>query len=104
MPNGRLPDEPVPRLVPDMAIDVLSISNTRAEMARKRREYSHAGVRLIWMIDPRSRTVAVYTSSESVALAKEGDIIDGGEVLPDWKVDTGRLFAELDQQAPPEDS
>lgn len=101
IPDGRLPEEPVPSLVPDLAIEVLSSSNTRAEMARKRREYFHAGVRLVWMVHPRSRTVAVYTSSEHVVLAQQGDIIDGGEVLPGWKVDTGQLFAELDRQAPP---
>lgn len=100
MPNGRMPEETVPSLVPDMAIEVLSLSNTRAEMARKRREYFHAGVRLVWMVHPRSRTIAVYKTSENVVVAQEDDVIDGDPVLPDWKVDTGLLFAELDRQAP----
>ena len=96
MPDGKLPTHPVPELVPDFVVEVLSISNTRGEMARKRREYFQAGVRLVWMVDPQSRTVAVYTDPESFSVASEEDIIDGRDVLPGWKVDLGRLFAKLD--------
>ena len=96
MPDGKLPTHPVPELVPDFVVEVLSISNTRGEMVRKRREYFQAGVRLVWMVDPQSRTVAVYTDPESFSVASEEDIIDGRDVLPGWKVDLGRLFAKLD--------
>ena len=96
MPDGKLPTHPVPELVPDFVVEVLSISNTRGEMARKRREYFQAGVRLVWMVDPQSRTVAVYTDPESFNVASEEDIIDGRDVLPGWKVDLGRLFSKLD--------
>ena len=96
MPDGKLPTHPVPELVPDFVVEVLSISNTRGEMARKRREYFQAGVRLVWMVDPQSRTVAVYTDPESFSVATEEEIIDGRDVLPGWKVDLGRLFAKLD--------
>lgn len=100
LPGGRLPTDPVPLLVPDFVIEVLSISNTRSEMTRKRREYFQAGVRLVWMIDPRRRTVAVFTSPEAVRIAEEFDRIDGGEVLPGWTVELEKLFAELDRQSP----
>jgi Uma2 family endonuclease len=93
MSEGKLPTHPVPELVPDFVVEVLSISKTRGEMARKRREYFQAGVRLVWMVDPQSRTVAVYTDPESFSVASEEDIIDGRDVLPGWKVDLGRLFA-----------
>jgi Uma2 family endonuclease len=79
---------------------MLSIGNTRSEMARKRREYFQAGVELVWMVDPRLRTVAVYTAPESVTVAREDECIDGGDVLPGWKVDLRKLFAELDRKAP----
>jgi Uma2 family endonuclease len=74
--------------------------NTRSEMARKRREYFQAGVRLVWMIDPRRRTVAVFTTADSVIIAEEFDRIDGGDVLPSWSVDLEKLFAELERRAP----
>lgn len=101
LPGGRIPTDPIPDLVPDFVIEVLSVNNTRGEMARKRREYFHAGVRLVWMVDPRSRTVAVFTSSENVIVADEEAKLDGGNVLPDWEIDLAHLFAKLDREAPP---
>lgn len=99
LPNGRLPEQPIPDLVPNFVIEVLSIGNTRAEMSRERREYFQAGVELIWMVDPRSRTVAVYTSAQHVVVVDEDAVLDGGSVLPGWKVELSELFQRLDQQA-----
>ena len=52
MPDRRAPDAPMPHLAPDLAVEVLSESNTPGEMLRKRREYFTAGVRLVWLADP----------------------------------------------------
>ncbi|MCA9136420.1 MAG: Uma2 family endonuclease [Planctomycetales bacterium] len=104
MPGGKLPVEPVPNLVPDFVVEVISVHNTRAEMSRKRREYFHAGVKLVWMVDPRARTVAVFRSPDDVTIADEGESIDGGEVLPGWKVDLALLFGKLDRKAPDHDA
>src|SRR6202022_2766777 len=46
LPGRLTPTEPLPGLVPDLVVEVLSPSNTRAEMARKRSDYFRAGVRL----------------------------------------------------------
>ncbi len=54
MPGGRLPAEAIPSLVPDLAVEVLSPSNTAAEMDQKLRDYFAAGVRLVWYLDPRA--------------------------------------------------
>ncbi len=58
LPHG-VADEPIPDLVPNFAIEILSDDNTRGEMVRKLREYFHAGVQLVWIVDPSARTVAV---------------------------------------------
>lgn len=97
-PNGKLPTDPVPELVPDFVVEVLSVSNTRGEMARKRREYFQAGVRLVWMVDPQTRTVVIFKDAESFHVATEEETIDGRDVLPGWQVDLTRLFAVLDQR------
>jgi len=89
-------------LVPDFVIEVLSVGNTRGEMARKRREYFHAGVQLVWMIDPRSRTVAVFTNAQEFTLVDETGSLDGGNVLPGWTIQLEQLFARLDREAPPQ--
>jgi Uma2 family endonuclease len=96
LPHG-LPREPVPLLVPDLAVEVLSISNTPREMERKRSEYFQAGVRLCWCVDIRNRTVAVYTSPDNPQIFSEQQTLDGGNVLPGFTLPLGPLFAELDQ-------
>ena len=98
MPNRRRPPEPIPSLAPDLAVEVLSISNTAAEMNLKRQDYFTAGVRLVWEVDPGTRTVSVYTASaESVVLTATA-ILDGGTVLPGFALPLRELFAELDRQ------
>src|SRR5688572_13484673 len=82
MPGGKVPDEPIPQLVPDLAVVVLSAGNTRAEMDRKRREYFEAGVRLVWVIDLPTRSCTVYHSPNESHVVKEGESLDGGDVLP----------------------
>ena len=97
IPGRRVPTEPIPDMVPTVAVEVLSVSNTVTEMVRKRSEYFAAGVKLVWIVDPRARTVAVYTSVDTPPLIlKEGDILDGGEVLPGFQLALLDLFAELD--------
>ncbi len=49
LPGQRMPREAIPDLAPDLVVEVLSTSNTEAEMARKRREYFAAGARLVWV-------------------------------------------------------
>lgn len=98
LPNRRLPTEPIPELVPNFVIEILSTGNTYSEMSRKRREYFHAGVQLLWMVDPRDRTVAVYRSSIDVTVVREGGTLTGDAILPGWTIDTGDLFAKLDEE------
>jgi len=97
LPGRRVPDEPVPNVVPDLAVEVLSVSNTIGEMLRKRGEYFRAGVRLVWEIDPRARTVRVYTSETAFTDLTAADTLDGGVVLPGFTLPLAQLFAELDR-------
>ncbi len=97
IPGRRRPKEPVAGFAPDLAIEILSISNTRGEMARKRREYFEAGVRLVWEVDPRSRTVAVFDGPETSTVLNASQTLDGGAVLPGFVLPLGELFAELDR-------
>jgi Uma2 family endonuclease len=98
LPNRRVPSEPIPGLAPDLAVEVLSASNTRREMARKRQEYFAAGVRLVWLVEPVARTVEVYTTPEQFTLLHEEDTLDGGAVLPGFVLPVREVFAELDRQ------
>lgn len=62
IPEGADPATPVANWIPSLAVEVLSASNTKAEMTRKLRDYFEAGVELVWYVDPSDRTVRVYHS------------------------------------------
>ncbi len=94
IPDRRVPESPIPDLAPDLAVEVLSPSNTAAEMARKRGEYFAAGVRLVWLVDPRSRTVTVHDAEGRSAVLDETATLDGGAVLPGFALPLRGLFAE----------
>jgi Uma2 family endonuclease len=98
MPGRRRPTKPIPHLAPDLAVEVLSESNTPGEMARKRQEYFTAGVSLVWEADPANRTVAVYTTPTQFTVLDENDTLDGGAVLPGFTLPVRDWFAELDRQ------
>ena len=98
LPERRVPAVPIPDLAPDLAVEMLSAGNTAGEMARKRREYFAAGVRLVWLIDPEARTIAVYTGPRNSTLLRHGDTLSGGAVLPGFSLSLKELFAELDRQ------
>lgn len=100
LPGGRVPTEAIPDLAPDLAIEVLSASNTPGEMARKRREYFAAGVRLVWEVDPEARSVAVCTAPDEPVVLTQDQTLDGGDVLPGFTLSLRELFAELDRQGP----
>jgi Uma2 family endonuclease len=97
-PNRQIPAEPITAVVPDLAVEVLSVSNTRQEMERKRQDYFAAGTRLVWEVDPETRTVAVYTAPHQPTVLREDQTIDGGMVLPGFSLPLRQLFAELDPQ------
>jgi Uma2 family endonuclease len=98
LPGRRRPTAPVPQIVPNLAIEILSRSNTAAEMAAKRRDYFAAGVQLVWEFEPDTRTVAVYSSVSQMQTLKSSDTLDGGAVLPGFKLALAAVFAELDRK------
>jgi Uma2 family endonuclease len=99
LPGRQRPREPIPTLAPDLAVEILSRSNTPGEMRRKREDYFTAGVRLVWEVDPHARTVHVYTAPETAAaVLTEADTLDGDAVLIGFRLPLAVLFADLDRQ------
>jgi len=95
LPGGRLPDEAIASIVPDLAVEVLSEGNTRQEMERKLKEYFKSGVRLVWLIDPKTQTAEEYTSPTKRRHIGKNQSLDGGDVLPGFRVPLKSLFARL---------
>jgi Uma2 family endonuclease len=80
----------------DLAIEVISPSNTRREMERKLAEYFNAGVQVVWLVYPISREVLVYTSPTDSTTLKGNDVLDGGLLLPGFSLPLPTLFANQD--------
>ncbi len=99
----HLPEKarPIPLMAPDLAIEVLSESNTRAEMQRKLEEYFAAGTQLVWYFDPKARTVTVYTAPDQFVVLDESGALDGGEVLPGLMIPLRELFEQASQRRGP---
>lgn len=108
--NLRIPDiaftkrsrlsQPLPDIAgwcPDLCAEVLSPGNTRAEMAMKRTEYFESGCRLVWEIDHRTRTAAVYTNPATALILDESGTLDGRDVLPGFTLPLRDLLAQLDE-------
>jgi Uma2 family endonuclease len=93
LPEGKLPPERVARLAPDLAVEVLSPSNTKKEMERKLKDYFKAGVRLAWLIDPASQTAEIYTSPTEFWQVGKTQSLDGGDVVPGFRLPLKQLFA-----------
>ena len=99
-PGGILPGDAIPRLTPDLAVEVLSPSNTAAEMDRKLRDYFASGTRLVWYIDPAARSVRVFTGVDEVRELDESGTLDGGAVLPGFRLGVGEWFARSERATP----
>jgi Uma2 family endonuclease len=84
---------PIARTVPDLVVEVISRSNTPKEMARKRKEYFTAGTTLVWQVYPKARTVEVYTSPGRFKTFGIDDTLDGGTVMPDFRLPVRTLFS-----------
>lgn len=97
-PCGKVPEKPIPALAPDLAVEFLSRSNTQREMRRKLRDYFQSGVRLVWYIDPETRTAEIFTAPEERTVIDETGVLDGGDVLPGFQVTLGELFARADRR------
>ena len=102
---GRYPQKKrkrgeIPAVVPDLVVEVLSKGNTRKEMARKLDEYFRVGVRLVWYVDPKKRTVRVYTARDRSVVLREDQTLDGGDVLPGFSLSIRDWFAEAERTGP----
>jgi len=78
LPGGKPPRRPIPKLAPNLAVEVLRKWNTVRDMERKLIDYFDAGVELVWFVDPRARTVEVFTAIDSSKLLKVGQTLTGG--------------------------
>lgn len=78
---------------PVLAVEILSPSDTQDYVNEKVDLYLRAGVQVVWIAEPKFKTVTVYQPSQEPALFNLSQILDGGPHLPGFSVRVGELFA-----------
>ena len=94
LPRNRMPRYKICPIIPDLAVEVLSESNTKKEMAEKLADYFASGVRLVWYVDPKKKTVRAFTGTDRSRLVRESQALDGGDALPGFTLSLKELFAD----------
>ena len=93
LPKARVA---VPLLAPDLAIEILSEGNTKEEIDQKFNELFQSGTRLGWVVDPQSKTVAIFHGPGAPAMIlTEADILDGNTVVLGFTMPVAALFSNV---------
>jgi Uma2 family endonuclease len=93
--NDQQGDDGFFKGAPDFAVEVLSPSNDPVEMQQRVGEYLTAGTQLIWLVDPEMRTVDVYTPGGLRETYRDDQVLDGGMILPGFKVTVSQIFERV---------
>ena len=89
------PDEPVPNVVPDLAVEVISKGNTKGEMTRKLRDFFEAGVTEVWYVYPKTQSIEVYSSPTKLRRFFKDSTLSGSAVFPGFTLPLSKLFASI---------
>lgn len=104
VPGGEVPSEPIGNVSPDLAVEIVSIGNSRAEIDRKKNEYFNAGVKLVWVVYPRTQSIRVWTTPEDSTELGIDDSLSGADIVPGFSVSVRELFDRARQQPRSADS
>ena len=80
------------RFAPDLAIEILSPSETASALEEKLHDYATASTPLVWVVDPSLRTIMTIASDAPVRWLSEGDTLDGGSVIPGFTCAVAEVF------------
>jgi Uma2 family endonuclease len=86
-------------VVPDLVAEFISKSNSADEVLNKINEYFTAGVTIVWVVYTSAKMVYVYESPTSVRILGLGDELEGGTVIPGFRVSVATLFEYIGDQA-----
>jgi Uma2 family endonuclease len=92
----RIPAEELPKSfltgAPDLAVEVISPSDTFQQVDEKITAWLAAGCSAVWLFDPRLRTVTVHRSATEITTLTEKDTLDGGDVVPGFQCPIKTIF------------
>lgn len=82
-------------VAPDLVVEILSPTETDAELEDELNDYRSAGTRLFWIVDPQKRSVSIRDAEVHERVVHEDGVIDGANVLPGFVMRVEQLFARL---------
>jgi Uma2 family endonuclease len=97
--DRRIPQARSWAVIPDLAVEIISLTNSADDVVEKLEEYFKVGVRQVWVVYPRQAKIYVYTSTTAVRVLALADEVDGGEVLPGFRLSVQGLFDRAGQPA-----
>ena len=77
---------------PDLAVEVLSPSDTVYEVEEKVATWLSSGTKMVWVVNPKLRSIHVHRSGASIETPAESGVLDGQEVIPGFQVNVAELF------------
>jgi Uma2 family endonuclease len=77
---------------PDLAVEVVSPNDRFSEVEEKVADWLSAGARMVLIANPQGRTVTVRRSKREALILSEGEVIEGGEVVPGWTLPVADVF------------
>ncbi len=102
--DRRLPRSNAAPVVPDLAVEVISPTDLAAAVLAKVEEYFRAGVEQVWLIWPDAQQVYVYTALNQISVRTRTDDLDGGALLPGFRLPIATLFEDAPEPSEPSPS
>ena len=90
--DKRVPKGEAWDMVPDLAVEVVSESNTANEIGLKLAEYFKSGSKQVWVVYPELKQVYVYSTLITVRILTESDELDGGDLIAGFRLPLSQLF------------
>ena len=78
---------------PDLAVEIISPNDRYTEVYEKVDEWLAAGTRMVVVVNPRNRTATVRVAGMNPVILNVGDTLDGGDVVPGWRMPVADIFA-----------
>jgi Uma2 family endonuclease len=91
-PERDIPEGEAWQVVPSLAVEIISPTNTAEKVLEKIEEYFAHGVRRVWLIYPKQRVIHVFKDSKTIQVLHADDTLEGGDLLPVFKVPVGELL------------
>lgn len=92
MPVESYEDEGHCTTVPDLVAEVVSSNDLSHEVDQKREQWLDAGVKLVWIVQPETKTFRVHNADGGYAFLKQADTLTAEGVLPGFSVPVAKLF------------